>query len=47
MGGKNHFMHAYLEAGLEARAFAIAGVRGEPFINDDQPVTCPATVRGI
>lgn len=29
----------YLEAGLETRALTISGVRGAPFMNDDQPGT--------
>lgn len=30
---------AYLEAGVAIRTLTRAGVRGEPFIKDDQPVT--------
>lgn len=32
-------MRAYLEAGVATKAFTIDGVRGDPFMNDDQPTT--------
>lgn len=37
----------YLVAGAETKALTIGGVKGDPFINDDQPGTCPEMFRGI
>jgi hypothetical protein len=36
----------YLEAGVVTKTLINDGVRGDPFINDDQPDTCPGTLRG-
>lgn len=37
---------AYLEAGVVTKALTIDGVvRGDPFINEDQPGTWPDTLR--
>lgn len=38
---------AYLEAGVETKALTIGGVKGDPFINDDQPGIGLGTLRGI
>jgi hypothetical protein len=35
---KSKPLAAYLEAGVETKMFIIEGVKGDPFINDDQPV---------
>lgn len=37
----------YLVAGVDTKALTIGGVKGEPFMKDDQPDTCPGMFRGI
>lgn len=37
---------AYLEAGVTTKAFVKDGVRGDPFINDDQPDIWVVTLQG-
>ena len=37
---------AYLEAGVAIRALTNGGLRGDPFIKDNQPGTWPGTLRG-
>lgn len=37
----------YLVAGVDTNALTIGGVKGDPFMNDDQPDTCPVMFRGI
>lgn len=34
---KSKPLAAYLEAGVETKMFIIEGVKGDPFINDNQP----------
>lgn len=39
--------NAYLVAGVDTNALTIGGVKGDPFMKDDQPGTCPGMFRGI
>ena len=37
----------YLVAGVDTNALTIGGVKGDPFMKDDHPGTCPEMFRGI